>query len=101
MIDLKKIRENPDLVGEGLLKRGEDVDLSILLGLDQQRREKITEVEGIKSRKNQVSQEISALRKESQSTDALVEEMKVESFGKKVFIRVELDKIKIGVKGNI
>jgi seryl-tRNA synthetase len=76
MIDLKLIRENPDKVHEALLKRGEDVDLNILLSLDKQRREKITEVEGLKSRRNQVSSEISTLRQENRSADQLIEEMK-------------------------
>jgi seryl-tRNA synthetase len=76
MIDLKIIRENPDKVREALLKRGEVVDLTKLLSLDKQRREKITEVEGLKSRRNQVSSEISNLRRENKSADQLIEEMK-------------------------
>lgn len=79
MIDLKLIRENPEKVHDALLKRGEDVDLNKLLSLDKQRREKITEVEDLKSRRNQVSSEISALRQENRSADQLIEEMRVVS----------------------
>jgi len=76
MIDLKLIRDNPDKVSDALLKRGEDVDLTKLLSLDKQRRAKITEVEGLKSRRNQVSSEISVMRRENRSADHLIEEMK-------------------------
>ncbi len=76
MIDLKFVRENPDKVRAALLKRGEDVDISKLLHLDQQRRETLTEVESLKAKRNQVSAEISGLRADNQSTDALIEEIK-------------------------
>jgi len=76
MIDLKLIRDNPDKVSDALLKRGEDVDLTKLLSLDKQRRAKITEVEGLKSRRNQVSSEISVMRRENRSADHLIEEMR-------------------------
>lgn len=76
MIDFKLIRENPEKVSEALLKRGEVIDLTDILHLDKQRREKITEVEGVKSRRNQVSIEISNWRRENKSTDQLIEEMK-------------------------
>ncbi len=76
MIDLKLIRENPEKVSEALLKRGEVIDLTDILHLDKQRREKITEVEGVKSRRNQVSIEISNWRRENKSTDQHIEEMK-------------------------
>jgi len=76
MIDLNLIRENPDKVREGLRKRGEEVDLRDLLLLDKQRREKITEVEGLKARRNQVSDKISVLRREGKPAEQLIQEMK-------------------------
>ena len=76
MIDIKFIRENPDKIKDGLIKRGQDVDLNKLLNLDVQRRAKITEVEGLQSKRNQVSAEISILLEQKKSTDQLIEEMK-------------------------
>jgi seryl-tRNA synthetase len=76
MIDLNLIREQPDKVREALLKRGEDVDFSELLDFDRQRRQKISEVEGLRSRRNQVSEEISILRRDHQPADNLIEEMR-------------------------
>jgi seryl-tRNA synthetase len=76
MIDMKLIREDPDKVRAALLKRGKEVDLTWLISLDKQRRERITEVEGLKSRRNQVTSEISILRRENEPADQLIEEMK-------------------------
>jgi seryl-tRNA synthetase len=76
MIDWKLIRENPDKVSEGLLKRGENIDISNLLRLDKQRRETIMEVEHLKSKRNQVSAEIAVLRNKNNATDKLIKEMK-------------------------
>lgn len=76
MIDIKLIRENPDRVREALLKRGEDVDLTLILRLDKQRRAKIAEVEGLKSKRNRVSSEIAFLRRENKPAEQLIEEMK-------------------------
>lgn len=76
MLDLKLIRENPDKVREGLRKRGADVDLTGLLLLDEQRREKITEVEGLKASRNQVSEQIALLRREGEPAEQLIQEMK-------------------------
>lgn len=79
MIDLKLIRDDPAKVREALLKRGEDVDFNELLQLDQLRRQKITEVESLKSKRNQVTSEISVLRRDNKPADKLIEEMKVVS----------------------
>lgn len=76
MIDMKLIRDNPAKFRGALLKRGIDMDLSELISLDKQRRAAIVEVEGLKSRRNQVSTEISVLRAENKPTDDLIAEMK-------------------------
>jgi seryl-tRNA synthetase len=76
MIDLNLIREHPDKVHEALLKRGGDVDFSELLDFDRQRREKIREVERLRSRRNQVSEEISSLKRDHLRADELIEEMR-------------------------
>lgn len=75
MLDLKFIRENPEKVKAGLHKRGQDMDLTRLLDMDDQRRRTISEVEGLKARRNQVSSEISILRRENSPADELIAEM--------------------------
>jgi len=44
MLDLKYIRENPDLVKKGIRLKNESVDIDRLLQLDKQRREIIFKV---------------------------------------------------------
>lgn len=79
MLDLKKIRSNPEEVKKSLLNRGEDFDVSIIdkvVELDEQRRKKLVEVENLKSKRNKDSGEIPKLKKAGQNTDALMAEMK-------------------------
>ena len=79
MLDLKKIRSNPEEIKKSLLNRGEDFDVSVIdkvVELDEQRRKKLVEVENLKSKRNKDSGEIPKLKKAGQNTDALMAEMK-------------------------
>ena len=58
MLDLKRIRTNPEAVKEAMKIRGESFDLSLIdkvVELDEQRRKILTEVEVMKSKRNQDS----------------------------------------------
>lgn len=63
MLDIKLIREKPDLVRQRLATRGAGDESLIdkILQADEQRRKCLTEVESFKSRRNRVSKEIGAL----------------------------------------
>ena len=63
MLDIKLIREKPDLVRQRLATRGAGDESLIdkILQADEQRRKCLTEVESLKSRRNRVSKEIGAL----------------------------------------
>jgi len=77
MLDIKFIRENPDLVRQGLLnKNSKDIVDEILL-LDEKRRSYISKTEEFKAKKNQVSAQIPKLKKEGKDTSAIFQEMKV------------------------
>ncbi|MFL0251298.1 serine--tRNA ligase [Clostridium neuense] len=79
MLDLKKIRNNPEEVKKSLLNRGEDFDVSVIdkvVELDEKRRKNLVEVENLKSKRNKDSGEIPKLKKAGQNTDALMAEMK-------------------------
>ena len=54
MIDIKLIRENPKKVKEGVKKKGVKIDIGQILKLDEERRELIQEVEGLKAEKNKL-----------------------------------------------
>ncbi|MHB8996511.1 MAG: serine--tRNA ligase [Armatimonadota bacterium] len=57
MIDRKLIREEPDLVRQGIKNRGSDFDVDELIRLDERRRE-LLEVEQLKAERNRLSKEI-------------------------------------------
>lgn len=54
MLDLKQIRENPDLVQTKLNQRGGNYDLSAIVSLDQQRRELEVERSQLQARSNEI-----------------------------------------------
>ncbi len=78
MIDIKILRNEPEKLIEALKRRKEDrIDVEALLELDKKRREALFEVEQMKSRQNEVSKQIPALKKEGKDTTAIFAEMKV------------------------
>jgi seryl-tRNA synthetase len=76
MIDINRIRENPEAVRQALLKRVDDVSFDELLAWDRARREAIVEGDALKARRNQVSAEIPKLKKRGEDTTAILQEMK-------------------------
>lgn len=82
MLDIRKIRENPDILSEALKNRNMDIDLKPLLDADAKRREILSEVEDLKNTRNTVSKEIGAIRKSGGDASAIMEEMR--SVGEKI-----------------
>lgn len=76
MLDVKFIRENPEVVRQGLLNKNAKDIVDEILQLDEQRRGFISKTEELKAKKNQVSAEIPKLKKAGQDTTAIFEEMK-------------------------
>ncbi len=77
MLDLKLIRENPELIKQKLEARNLSADsVEKILALDIQRREYIGEVEKLKSLRNNVSQEIAKMKKEGANADDKIADMK-------------------------
>ena len=76
MLDIKRIRENPDAIRQGIANKHEKDRLDDLLALDARRRAIIGEVETLKSTRNTVSQQIALLKKNKESADAQIAEMK-------------------------
>ena len=76
MLDLKLIRTETEKVKKALARRKEVVDIDGLLALDTQRREMLFEVEQPKSKQNEVSKQIPALKKEGKDVAPIFEEMK-------------------------
>lgn len=76
MLDIKFIRDNPDVVRAAIAtKRGDDV-VDQVLSQDKERRSIIQEVELLKNTRNVVSEEIAKLKKAKEPADEKIAEMK-------------------------
>jgi len=75
MLDLKFIRENTKEVKKGLMERGEKISLDELIGWDEERRKILVEVEELKHRRNETSEEIGRLKRDGKEAKQLIEEM--------------------------
>ncbi len=83
MLDIKFMRQNFDTVKEKLLTRGVNEEiLNDFMALDKDRRELLVQVETLKQTKNDVSQEISGLKRNKENADDKIVEMK--ELGEKV-----------------
>ena len=69
MLDMKFVRENPELVEKAMKNRNMDMNLDEFLTLEKQRREILQQVETLKSERNSVSQEISKMKKSGENAD--------------------------------
>jgi seryl-tRNA synthetase len=65
MLDIRFIREHPELVQEGARKKHIDIDVHHLLEVDEQRRQLIARVESFKALRNKTSKEIPTLQGEA------------------------------------
>ncbi len=78
MLDIKIIRENPQIVEENLKKRGDEEKLKLLKNLiinDKKYREDLQELEKLKHDRNVVSDEISKLKKEGKDASHRIKEV--------------------------
>ena len=64
MLDIRKIRENPDFYRERLARRntGDEKSISLVLSLDEEIRKHKQESEALKSERNRASKEIGAIK---------------------------------------
>ena len=77
MLDIKLLREQPDLVKDGIRKKGEDPSLvDAVLQLDEHRRALIQKTESLKSRKNQVSTQVARMKANKEDASAIIAEMR-------------------------
>ncbi len=77
MLDLRKIKENPDAVKAGLKAKEVDCDAVVdrILELDAQRRSLIADTESKKAQQNKVSKQIPMLKKQGQDVSAIFAQM--------------------------
>ena len=76
MLDIKYIRENPQIVKQGILNKNEKDTVDEILEADKEKRQLLTKTEELKARRNKVSQEVGRLKKAGENADSIVAEMK-------------------------
>ena len=91
MLDIKLIREKPELVRERLASRGggDEAKVDEVLTLDEQRRKLLTEAEQLKSLRNRVSKEIGSLMGQKKLEEAEGKKKETRDMGDRI---AELDK---------
>lgn len=79
MLDIKLIREHPEVVRSNLEKRGDPEKLKLLddlIRFDKEWRQLLTRLNELRQRRNVVTEEIAKLKKEGEDTSEKVEEAK-------------------------
>lgn len=76
MLDLIRIRNNPQAVADALAKKGFKADFDEVIAWDDMRKVLITDVEQLKAQKNKVSAQIPVLKKAGQPVEPIFEEMR-------------------------
>jgi seryl-tRNA synthetase len=76
MLDLRRIRQEPETIARLLEKKQVKVDFSPLLQWDAKRRELLSTVEQLKAERNQVSEQVATLKKQGADASHLIEQMR-------------------------
>jgi seryl-tRNA synthetase len=87
MLDIKFLRENPDVVKENIKKKFQDDKLPLVdevIELDKQRREGQAEADEIRANKNKISKEIGALMAQGKKEEAEAVKAKVAESAKRL-----------------
>ena len=87
MLDIKFVRENPDIIRENIKKKFQDQKLVLVdevLELDRRNREIKQEVEALRADRNRMSKQIGALMGQGKREEAEQVKAEVASFGAKI-----------------
>jgi seryl-tRNA synthetase len=75
MLDIRLIRETPEVLDRALARRGAQPVSSVILELDEQRRAVQTEAQNMQARRNEASKQIGEIKKSGGDAAALTEEV--------------------------
>lgn len=76
MLDIRRVRSNPQEVLAALKKRHSDLELEDFLALDEKRRQLLVDVEALKNKRNTVSEQIGKMKKAGQDAEPLMLQMR-------------------------
>ena len=105
MLDIRRIKENPEEIIDLLARKGKDARETIerILELDNQRRVLVSETDNLKAKQNAVSKQIPAMKKAGQDTAPVFAEMNAlketikENDGKISVIEAEYKDLMLGL----
>ncbi len=95
MLDIKFLRENPDLVKENIKKKFQDSKLALVdevIALDAQSRAIKSEADSLRANRNKVSKEIGALMAQGKKEEAMAAKSKVTEFSERL---AECEKLEV------
>ncbi len=98
MIDIKLIRENPELVKENIKKKFQDSKLALVdevLDLDKKNRAAITEVEALRAKRTNLSKQIGALMGQGKKDEAEAIKKESQEIGQRI-LDLEAEQEKLG-----
>jgi len=73
MIDLKLLRENPEIIRQAVKNRSENLDLDEIIELDKLRRTGITKIQNLKKERNEISEKVGKLKQQGKNPQELME----------------------------
>lgn len=76
MLDIKRLRQEPEAVTAALQRRNADLSIDAILELDAKRRELMTQEEDLRNERNQLSQQVGKLKKAGEDATAVLEQSK-------------------------
>ena len=87
MLDIRFLRENPDIVKENIKKKFQDNKLALVdevIELDAQSRAIKSEADSLRTNRNKVSKEIGALMAQGKKDEAMAAKSKVTEFSERL-----------------
>ena len=101
MLDIKLVRENPELVKANIKKKFQDNKLNLVdevIDLDKKNRAAITEVEGLRAQRTKISKQIGALMGQGKKEEAEAAKAESTAIGNKI---VELEQVQEALQAQI
>lgn len=76
MLDIRRIRQNPQELAEAMARRHKPMDVAQFLQADEQRRGLLTQVEQLKNQRNEESKRIAIMKRNGESPQPIMDAMR-------------------------
>jgi seryl-tRNA synthetase len=76
MLEIKFIRQNLPEVKQAMVNRGDRIDLEALIDADDNRKKILLEIEALRHKRNVVSDQIAAMKKDGETAEGIMAEMR-------------------------